>query len=88
MDAASRAVISGPAGEMPKASDSGITDAPPCACTQAIRRGERLYIIMKTSPRVKVRGRRGEGVPRLGARPTKNGRETRQQRGENYAGSI
>ena len=88
MDAASRAVISGPAGEMPKASDSGITDALPCACTQAIRRGERLYIIMKTSPRVKVRGRRGEGVPRLGARPTKNGRETRQQRGENYADSI
>lgn len=86
MDAASRAVISGPAGEMPKASDSGITDAPPCACMQAIRRG--VYIIMKTSSRVKVRGRRGEGVPRLGARPTKNGRETRQQRGENYADSI
>ena len=86
MDAASRAVISGPAGEMPKASDSGITDAPPCACTQAIRRG--VYIIMKTSPRVKVRGRRGEGVPSLGARPTKNGGETRQQRGENYADSI
>lgn len=72
MDAASRAVISGPAGEMPKASDSGITDAPPCACTQAIRRGERLYIIMKTSPRVKVRGRRGEDVPRFGARPSEN----------------
>ncbi|EFE92786.1 hypothetical protein GCWU000341_00678 [Oribacterium sp. oral taxon 078 str. F0262] len=61
---------------------------PPCACTQAIRCGERLYIIMKISPRVKVRGRRGEAVPRLGARPAKNGRETRQQRGENYADSI
>ncbi|ERL22474.1 hypothetical protein HMPREF1986_00547 [Oribacterium sp. oral taxon 078 str. F0263] len=52
-----------------------IPESKPCrrvVCTQAIRRGERLYIIMKISSHAKVGGRRGEDVPRLGARPSEN----------------